>query len=76
MRETISLIVLWGVAPAIFVALLIFGMIIVRHTSYMPGRLFRLSADRQGIMECWNSACLSADREYWVIMNKNNWDKV
>jgi hypothetical protein len=34
MREIISLIVLWGVAPAIFVALLIFGMIIVRRTSY------------------------------------------
>jgi hypothetical protein len=34
MREIISLIVLWGVVPSIFVALLIFGMIIVRRTSY------------------------------------------
>jgi hypothetical protein len=34
MREIISLIVLWGVAPAILVALLIFGVIIVRRTSY------------------------------------------
>ena len=34
LREIISLIVLWGVVPAIFVALLIFGMIIVRRTSY------------------------------------------
>jgi uncharacterized metal-binding protein len=34
MREIISLIVLWGVVPAILVALLIFGMIIVRRTSY------------------------------------------
>jgi len=34
MREIISLIVLWGVAPAIFVALFIFGAIIVRRTSY------------------------------------------
>ena len=34
MREIISLIVLWGVVPAIFVALFIFGVIIVRRTSY------------------------------------------
>ena len=34
MREIISLIVLWGVVPAIFVALLIFAVIIVRRTSY------------------------------------------
>jgi len=34
MREIISLIVLWGVIPAIFIALLIFGLIIVRRTSY------------------------------------------
>lgn len=34
MREMISLIVLWGVIPAILLALLIFSMIIVRRTSY------------------------------------------
>ena len=34
MREIISLIVLWGVVPAIFVALLIFAMIIVKRTAY------------------------------------------
>jgi uncharacterized metal-binding protein len=34
MREIISLIVLWGIVPAILLALLIFGMVIVRRTSY------------------------------------------
>ena len=34
MRELISLIVLWGVVPAIFLALFIFGMVIVKRTSY------------------------------------------
>ena len=34
MRETISLIVLWGVVPAIFVAVFIFGIIIVKRTAY------------------------------------------
>jgi uncharacterized metal-binding protein len=34
MREIISLIVLWGIVPAILLALLIFGTIIVRRTSY------------------------------------------
>ncbi len=34
MREIISLIVLWGVVPAIFVALLVFGVIIVKRTAY------------------------------------------
>lgn len=34
MREMISLIVLWGVVPAILLALLIFSVTIVRRTSY------------------------------------------
>lgn len=34
MREIISLIVLWGVTPAIFVALFIFGVTIVKRTAY------------------------------------------
>jgi len=34
MREIISLIVLWGIVSAILLALLIFGIIIVRRTSY------------------------------------------
>jgi len=34
MREIISLVVLWGVVPAIFIALLIFGLIIVKRTAY------------------------------------------
>ncbi len=34
MRELVSLIVLWGVVPAIPVVLLIFGMILVRRTAY------------------------------------------
>ena len=34
MREIISLIVLWGVVPAIFVAVFIFGIIIVKRTAY------------------------------------------
>jgi hypothetical protein len=34
MREIISLIVLWGIVPAILLALLIFGMIILRRTTY------------------------------------------
>jgi uncharacterized metal-binding protein len=34
MRELISLIVLWGVVPGIFLALLIFGIVILRRASY------------------------------------------
>jgi uncharacterized metal-binding protein len=39
MREIISLVVLWGIVPAILLALLIFGMMIVRRTSYDERRI-------------------------------------